>query len=131
MACHTCSWQGRCLLLLMMCMAKRAVCPPGTITRADGLDLLAEFMGVKDEVFALTQQVRGMCSCALVVSEAPLHDGQPLVAKHKNACTWVYLGWEFGKVRLTDAVKRVQDANFRKQVEAQTYSVSLDKYIPP
>uniref|UniRef100_A0A515EIS9 Glycerol-3-phosphate dehydrogenase [NAD(+)] n=1 Tax=Dunaliella salina TaxID=3046 RepID=A0A515EIS9_DUNSA len=29
-----------------------------TITRADGLDLLAEFMGVKDEVFALTQQAK-------------------------------------------------------------------------
>jgi len=36
--------------------------PAGTITQADGLDLLAEFMGVKDEVFALTQQVRaGLC----------------------------------------------------------------------
>jgi hypothetical protein len=32
-------------------------CASGTITLADGLDLLAEFMGVKDEVFALTQQV--------------------------------------------------------------------------
>jgi hypothetical protein len=33
-------------------------CNAGTITKADGLDLLAEFMGVKDEVFGLTQQVR-------------------------------------------------------------------------